>query len=679
MTDQSDFIQAERILRIESPLGADVLLAQKLTWREAVSELFEAHVAVRSKNQDLKAEDLLGKPVDLSLELGGGARRVWNAIVTDLTAGPRQTRGLRSYSMVLRPDVWLLSQTSDCRIWLDKSAIDIAQDLLSEHGIAAPVLSGVVDPVPPQHYSVQWNETDLDYLTRRLEEDGLFYWWSHSEGQHRMHISSHAAGYTGGEDVRFAHGSTDRNHITRFETTFRYVPGSHAGRDWNFVTPGTVPGGDTPSLVSLPKNGDYERYEYPVQAGYGRGTRASDGIEDAEVTRVSKLRMQALEADHARIDGASTVRTLAAGARFTPYDVANPDNIFEPHVILAIEHEAADTSYESGTAEPQYENRFLALPADVPATPHCATPRPRIDGAQVAIVAGPLGEEIHPDEYGRIKVWFPWDRRAKKDGTDTCWIRVMQNWAGTQWGGQVIPRIGMEVMVTYLDGDPDRPVVTGVVPNETQRVPYPLPSHKTRSVFRTNSHKSPYVGFNELRFEDMHHKEEIFIRAQKNLSEKVQNDQASIVDGSRVSLTGMDSMHTVAGSLKQSVRGSVVLEIGNNGQMTQLAKAGGEAQDDIQRLVRWSQSSFPEAGGGGFSISVENARNEKVGGADSLSVTGAKNVAVKGRFSTSAEQGYDVQTASALSLRGKTMNIAAENTLTLACGKSRLTLHSNGT
>ncbi|MFS4439691.1 type VI secretion system Vgr family protein, partial [Paracoccaceae bacterium GXU_MW_L88] len=307
---------------------------------------------------------------------------------------------------------------------------------------------------------VQWNETDLDYLTRRLEEDGLYYWWSHQEGQHQMHIASHAAGYTGGEDVRFAHGSTDRNHINRFETTFRYIPGSHAGADWNFETPGLVPGGNVPSLVKLPKNGNYERFEYPVLPGYGSGGRASEGIEDGAVERVARLRMQAQEAEHARVEGASNVRTLAVGGRFTPYDVANPDNVFDPHVVLAIEHEAIDTSYESVENQPEYTNRFLALPADVPATPQRATPHPRIDGTQVGIVAGPAGEEIHPDEYGRIKLWFPWDRRAAKDGSDTCWVRVSQNWAGAGWGGQVIPRIGMEVMVSYLDGDPDRPVVT---------------------------------------------------------------------------------------------------------------------------------------------------------------------------------------------------------------------------
>ncbi|MFP7675601.1 type VI secretion system Vgr family protein [Marivita sp. S0852] len=554
MNAEADFIQAERILRIETPLGPDQLLAQKLSMREAVSELFDGRVAVRSKLPDLQPSDLLGKPVDISIELGGGPRRTWNAIVTDLMAGPRQNRGLRSYELMLRPQVWLLSQTSDCRIWLDKSALDVAEELLGEHGIPAPQTGGVIDPPPPQHYSVQWNETDLDYLTRRLEEDGLFYWFTHEPGAHRMHIASHAAGYVGGEDVRFAMGSTDRNHINRFETTFRYTPGVHAGRDWNFETPGTVPGSDTPSLVRLPRNGNYERFEYPMQAGYGSGSRASEGIEDAQVARVSKLRMQALEAEHARIDGTSTVRTLTAGARFTPYDVANPDNVFDPHVILAIQHESVDTSYESVGNQPEYTNRFLALPADVPATPRRSTPQPRIDGAQVAIVAGPPGEEIHPDEYGRIKLWFPWDRRAKKDGTDTCWTRVTQNWAGAGWGGQVIPRIGMEVMVTYLDGDPDRPVVTGVVPNAKQKVPYELPGNKTKSVMRTQTHKGD--GFNEITFEDVAGGEELFVHAQKDLNRTIlDNESTTVRDGDRTITvkTGDEQKSISSGSLTEAI------------------------------------------------------------------------------------------------------------------------------
>jgi type VI secretion system secreted protein VgrG len=304
MNASSDFIQAERILRIETPLGEDQLLAEKLSVREEISGLFEARVAV------LTPEMLLGKTVDVSVELGEGERRTWNALATDLISGPRITRGLRSYQLVLRPELWLLSQTSDCRIWIDKTALDVADTLLSEHGLASPNTAGVVEPPPPQHYSVQFNETDLAYLVRRFEEDGLFYWFQHEVGAHKLHIASHASGYTGGEDVRYAAGSTDRNHINRFVTTFSYTPGVHTGADWNFQAPSSVPGGGAPSLVSLPRNAAYEHYRYPMQAGYGSGSRASEGIEDAAVERVVKLRMQATEADRSNPCGGPTVQTV---------------------------------------------------------------------------------------------------------------------------------------------------------------------------------------------------------------------------------------------------------------------------------------------------------------------------------------------------------------------------------
>ena len=635
MPDDADFLQAERILRIETPLGEDVLLAQKLLMREAVSELFEGRVSVRSKSPDLAPADLLGKPVDVSVELGDGVRRTWNAIVTDLMAGPRQSRGLRSYELVLRPQLWLLSQTSDCRIWLDKSALDVAEELLGEHGIAAAQVGGVIDPVPTEHYSVQWNETDLDYLTRRLQAEGLYYFWTHQPGAHRMHIASHPAGYrqaiAGDGDVRFAAGSTDRNHISRFETTFRYTPGSHAGRDWNFETPGGVPEGVTPSLVTLPKNGNYERYEYPMQAGYGTGARASQGIENAEVERVSKLRMQAMEAEHARIDGASAVRTLAAGHRFTPYDVANPDNVFDPHVILAVEHKATDTSYESVDNQPEYTNRFLALPATTPATPQRTTPRPQIDGAQVAIVAGPEGEEIHPDEYGRIKLWFPWDRRAKKDGTDTCWTRVTQNWAGAGWGGQVIPRIGMEVMVTYLDGDPDRPVVTGVVPNARQKVPYDLPANKTKSVFRTDTHKGG--GFNELSFEDATGEENIALHAQKDQTLKVLHNRMKRVDNDQVESVGSNKSIEIGSNHQERIGGSMNLTVGGGklGLFASLAGIAGQATQDALNVAEEAGSPLipvflggvvastmgGEVASGPLILGFDHAgRNAQVAGAD---------------------------------------------------------------
>lgn len=564
----TDFIQANRLLKIVSPLGEDQLLPETVTIVEGVSSLFEIHLSARSKKPIVKPEELIGRLMDVSVEVqqgdgedGAAVRRPFNGLVTELNEGPAITRGLRSYSMVLRPQMWLLSRRSDCRIWMDKTSIDIVETLFSEHGIPAPDTSGVITTPPVQHYSTQWNESDLSYVFRRLEEDGLFFWFSHDNGKHKLNVADTANGWLGpspsarGEGrVRLAQGSSDRNHINEWARRYSYVPGQRAGADWNFETPSMVPGTMTPSLVQMPDAVKRELYEYPARIS-----------SVAEAERAAKLRMQASEADHDRVFGASTSRILEAGRRFTPYEVAHPDHVYEEHVIIKATHTVVDRSYETNSNEPEYRNTFEAVPSRVPMTPHRETKRPRIEGTQVAIVAGPEGEEIHPDQYGRIKLWFPWDRKAKKDGTDTCWVRVAQSWGGGTWGAQVIPRIGMEVMIAYVDGDPDRPLVTGVVPNPSNSVPYDLPANKTRMVLRSNTHKGD--GFNEITFEDEAGKENQFFHAQKDQTTRVLNDRTKRVDRHEVASVGGNRAVEVSGNQKHEIGGSINTVVGGTGPM----------------------------------------------------------------------------------------------------------------
>ncbi|NEJ83005.1 type VI secretion system tip protein VgrG, partial [Rhizobium leguminosarum] len=343
MSSAADFIQASRILRIVSPLGEDQLLPERVTIEEGISSLFEIRLSARAKKPSVKPEELIGRLMDVSVEVqqgddGGGVRRPFNGLVTELNEGPPITRGLRSYSMVLRPQMWLLSRRSDCRIWMEKTSVDIVETLFSEHGIPAPDTSGVITPPPPQHYSVQWNETDLAYLTRRFEEDGLFYWFSHEDGKHKLHVADGARSWLGpspsaqGEGrVRLAQGSSDRNHINEWSRRYSYVPGQRAGADWNFETPRMVPGTMTPSLVQMPEATKRELYEYPARIS-----------SVAEAERAEKLRMQASEADHDRVFGASTSRILEAGRRFTPYEVAHPDHAYEEHVVVKSVHTVVD-------------------------------------------------------------------------------------------------------------------------------------------------------------------------------------------------------------------------------------------------------------------------------------------------------------------------------------------------
>ncbi len=475
-------------------------------------------------------------------------------------------------------------------------------------------------------------------------------------------------------------GQADRNHVTRFEKRFRYLPGKRAGRDWNFETPGQTPGGDTPSLIKLPKNDGYELYEYPSLAGYGSGTSASEGIDNDAVERQSKLRMMSSEADHQRSEGASTVSTLSPGRRFKPYDVANPSNLFDEQVIVEIVHTAHDRSYATNEeGEPEYQNAFICIPSKVPATPHrLDASRPKIEGTQVALVAGPEGEEIHPDKYGRIKVWFPWDRRAKKDGSDTCWIRVAQSWAGAGWGGQTIPRIGMEVMVTHLDGDPDRPLVTGVVPNARQKVPYGLPENKTKSVFRTNTHKGK--GFNELAFEDEKGREEIFMRAQKDLTVKVDNHATKRVDANQVVSIGGMSLREVEKSSTENVAQNLSINVGT-GALGNIVS--GQARQDtfgMRPAGYFLDQSLNEAtGSGNFNLDAANSIRMNTAAAFSVEVKGVMLTTVG--LNHTANVGGSFYTSAGSDNRevvGAKKMIDAHGEIHLRCGKSELVMKPDG-
>ena len=645
------YVQAARILRVETSLGPDVLLAEKMTVNEQVNGLFEISLAVRSKKTDIRPEELVGQVVDVSLETGEATRRTWNGLVIQLSEGPLVTRGLRAYHLTIVPSHWRMTQNADQRIWLDKTAVEVAQILCQEHGLLAPKLSGLVREVRPLHYSVQM-ETDFAYLTRRLEEAGIFYWFEHEGGEagevaatHQLVLSNHEFGYQKSQDpdVRFSMGSTDRNSISSFTKTFSFIPGTRSAADWNFLTPNGVPRGVWPSQTELPGNGELNLREYPIIGGYGVSA-ASEGIDITAVEEQSRLRMQAAEAEHNKVEGRSNVRTLAPGFRFKPYDVSDAGNEFEEHAILSIVHTARDRSYETNEGDPEYTNQFIAIPSRVPATPHRTTPRPRMDGTQIAIVAGPQGEEIHTDEHGRVKVWFPWDRRARKDGSDSCWIRVMQNWGGPGWGTQVIPRVDMEAMVVHIDGDPDRPVIIGLVPNPRQRVPYELPANKTRSVFKTNTYQSKDVGqFNELSFEDQPENEEIYVHAQKDMNIDILNDRTKSVGHDQSEDVGNDKSISVGNDHTEAIGQNKTLSVGSS-----FARTVGRVSSEQVGLLK---STFV---GGDQLVVVGNNKQETI---------------TKGLNYTAETIGFDV---------GKIFEIKAEETFRVKVGEARLEMDRSG-
>ncbi|WP_429941047.1 type VI secretion system Vgr family protein [Agrobacterium vitis] len=680
----ADFIQASRVLKVSSPLGDDQLLPERMKVDEGVNRLFEITLHVRAKREAVKPEELIGKLVDISLEIRqgelgeDGLRRPFNGLVTDLEEGPPVTRGLRSYTLTIRPQMWLLSRRSDCRIWLDMTSIQVLETLFSEHGLPQPDIGFLQNKPPAQGYSVQWQENDLDYLVRRLEEDGIFYWFQHDKGIHRLRVTDHQIAWSkasaSAEDddtVRIAQGSSDRNHITEWMRRFSYVPGQRVDADWNFETPNFIPRSQTPSLVELSGNAKRELYNYPARAA-----------DYTEMERVGKLRAQATQADHERVKGQSTVRVLEPGRRFNPYEEPHPEHKYEEHVITRVTHWVVDRSYETTENQPEYINEFEAIPSRIPLTPHRTTKRPRIEGAQVAIVAGPSGEEIHPDKYGRIKAWFPWDRRAKKDGSDTCWIRVSQSWAGGLWGSQVIPRIGMEVMVAYIDGDPDRPLVTGVVPNTNNPVPYDLPANKTKSVFRTNTHKGKSAQkFNELTFEDEAGLEEIFVHAQKDMTVKVLNHATERVDVNKITSVGGAHLTEVQSSQMTHVGQNVTLNVGTGvggGVVRGALAASTFGIRDAGYFLAKTMSSM--SGFGNYTINASGAMSINALGAATLTV-GAANIVSVGGIHTLNVGGaiYESAAGASSEVVGSAKIIDAHEEILFRCGKSEVRLQPDGT
>ncbi len=547
------YTQAGRMMAISTPLGQDVLLLDHLAIDEGINELFAIRASVKSQRDDLQASDLIGSTVDFSLKLKDAGTRYWNGFVTELHEGPLTSRGTRSYALTIRPKLWLLSQRSNCRKFQNLTSSQILETLCKEHGISDFDLRITGKPAA-QEYSVQWNETDLDYLLRRLQFDGLFYWFEPRQGKHTLVVADHVSGYRDSTEpqVRFTLGSAAQDQITDWRRTFAFTPGKRSGRDWNWLTM-IPPEGDQTSFDIVPGSASEELYEFP---GLFQDSTSAE--------QAMKSRIQATETGYETVAATSTVRTLGPGQKFTPQDVAKPSDIFAQQVLVSIRHVAHDPTYETtGTARPSYDNTFTAMPATTPATPHRTIPRPKIAGQQIALIAGPSGEQIFTEQYGRVKVWFPWDREAQKDGSDTPWIRVAQRWAGSTWGHQVIPRVGMEALMGFQEGDPDRPFVMALVPDPTNAVPYQLPANKTKMVYRSNSYQS--TGANEMTFEDATAAENMFFHASKDHTTDIVNNRTKTVGVDESNSIGSNQSTTIGQNATTEVGSSMNLTVGGTG------------------------------------------------------------------------------------------------------------------
>lgn len=589
-----DFSQQTRYMNIVTPLGPDIFAVEHFYCRDAISELFHMDISVVSKLEAVNPVDIVGHPVTVNLVLDDGSQRPFHGFVAELRGGHKTSRDLRQYELMVVPWLWFLTRRQDCRIFQGMSVVEIVESVFQELGFSDYRMGAIMLNHPTRDYCVQYRESDFAFISRLLEEEGIFYFWEHSDSNHTLVLSDDKSSYITCPEslIPVIPGTSGiKAAIKSWTHQYRYCSGKWSLTDYNFEQPSNNLAANTPTLLKLKDISKFEVYDYP-----GEYAAKADG------TPLSKVRMEATEAAYDQVSASSECKTLFSGGSFTVQHDDLPSEDKQDYAITCIEHTASDQSYTTGGKGFQYTNTFTCIPAAINARSERKTPRPQIHGSQTAVVVGPSGEEIYVDEFSRVKVQFHWDRLGSKNETSSCWIRVAQNWAGKKWGQIFIPRIGQEVVVSFLEGDPDRPLIIGSVYNGEQMPPYELPANKTQSGIKTRSSKGGDTAtFNEIRFEDKKGSEELYIHAEK--------DQNSVVENDRNHSVGHDKNESVGNNKTVDVTKDLTETIGNN-------KA-------VQVAVNHSESI-----GSNMTISVGSSLTETVGVNYAETVGGAMEVTV---------------------------------------------------
>ena len=557
--------QKSRSMEIGTALGDNVLAFREMHYRERLGQLFELNVTVVTELLEVEPNDLLG--TNASIRISGFSRegnRFFNGYITQVRDAGFEGR-LHVYELELRPWLWFLTQTSDCRIFQEKSVPTIITDIFKEHGYQFD--QRLTRTYRTWEYCVQYRETDFNFVSRLMEQEGIYYYFTHTNGEHRVVLADDMASHSPApkyENVRFwPPGNTserEEDHLYAWQRNSAFQPASVVLNAFDFKQPRKN------LLSSATASARHERDSFEVFDYEDEFKETTDGQFYA-TTRLQEQRVGTNT-----IVGEGNAAGLFAGCTFTLSDHPLPSLDKKEYLVTAAEIEVIGDAYQnvgSAAAEEfvcRLETIFADSQAD-PFRPPRVTPKPEIRGVQTAIVTGKAGEEIYTDEYGRIKVLFPWDRYAKADETSSCWIRVARTIAGKGWGQVATPRIGQEVIVEFIDGDPDRPLVTGSVYNGDNPVPYELPKFSTISGTKTNSSKGG-DGFNEYRFEDKKGEEQIFVNAEKNYDLRIGSDRFESVGNDRHLTVENDKNEHVKANRIETVDANHTEEIGSNLDLT---------------------------------------------------------------------------------------------------------------
>lgn len=541
------------------PLEKARMSVYRFRGTESLSAPFEFRIELVSRKGDIDLAAAIGQPASLTIygyrrEGWRYERRIFGVIerFEQLSNGQQP----HHYEVSLVPALKALEHSRANRIFQMKNCIDITTDILSQWDIDDTRVKKFLHATyGAQEYCVQHQESDLHFIQRTWENAGIFYFFEHSKDHEVLILGDGSQAF---EALEHCEEVSFRSHPQLYEeSVFEFLPGralrpgTAALRDYEWKHPSL----DMESSAQTEEFARHEMYYFP--GGYGHPNQGR---------QIARLRQEEVTWQGLRYVGRSDVRAMMPGQKFKlknhPRTECNQE-----YVLLSVEHEGTQPQALGETitdkAGPNYRNRIQCLPVDVAYRPPRQTPRPQIAGLQTAVVVGPPGEEIHCDEHGRVKVQFHWDRQGQNDDRSSCWIRVGQPWGGMGYGGMFIPRIGNEVLVQFLDGDPDRPLIIGRVYNGENLPPIDLPQHKTQSVLRTASTPASH-GYNELRFEDATGREEISLRAERDLTERVLRNHVTHVTGLQVNNVGLSRTISVGGSEQHVVGQDQSVAVGHD-------------------------------------------------------------------------------------------------------------------
>lgn len=549
--------QQDRRLRLKTPLGEDVLLITRFLGDEEISRGYRYELELASRDGQIAFDDIIGQNVTVEVEAEPVGTRVFNGYVSEFVQLEPQDQ-LARYRATIVPWTWFLRQVSDCRIFQQKTIPEILEEVFASRNFDQYELR-LTGSYEALENCVQYRETDFNFVSRLMEQEGICYFFVHKDGEHTMVLADAPSAHDACPDCETVsylpwNRGSNLGAIRSWTREGRVCSGAFAHTDYDFKAPGK----NLLSDASDPKDhdhADYEIYDYP-----------GEYVERSAGNNYSAIRIKELQSRQHVLRGEADIVGLLVGHQFA-LEEAYRDEDNQKYLLTRLHYEIHSNPFGSQRDQgPRfYLSRFDAIPASVEFRPSREMPKPLITGPQTAIITGPSGDEIYTDEFGRVKVHFHWHRHDDRDEMSSCWIRVSQYWAGKQWGTIHIPRIGQEVIVEFLEGDPDRPIVTGRVYNGDQPVPYSLPDNKTQSGIKTRSsmNGSP-DNFNEIRMEDKKGEEQLYIHAEKNQDNIVENNETTEVGNNRTENVGANEKITIGNDRTEKVGNNEDITIGVN-------------------------------------------------------------------------------------------------------------------